>query len=347
MKSIYHKLAKISLVCVYLIIVAGSVVRMTGSGMGCPDWPKCFGYYIPPTSADVLEFKPNFNYKKGQVIQIDKVFHYAKQDFTSGGRLNIINWKKNTTHEYNTFNVTHTWIEYINRLLTVVAGIPIFLLFITSLFLFKKEKILTLLAFLVIVLMGFEAWLGKTVVDSNLMPTKISVHLGVAFLIVLTLIYGVFKSGHYTKVITPSKTFKKLLLIAFSLTIVQIVLGIQVRQMVDLKIMDVGYEKSIWLEDIDWKFYVHRTFSIVVLLVNFWLFYINRKDLLKLTLLNYVILILFLEILTGVVMVYLDFPLLTQPLHLVMSGIILGLQFMLLLQIYLSSTYLKKQANDL
>ena len=347
MKKTYHKLAKISLVCVYLIIVAGSVVRMTGSGMGCPDWPKCFGYYIPPTSADVLEFKPNFEYKKGQVILINDIFHYAKNDFTSTNNLNINNWEKNTTHEYNTFNVTHTWIEYINRLLSVVAGIPIFLLFIVSLFLFRKHKLLTLVAFLVIVFMGFEAWLGKTVVDSNLLPIKISIHLGVAFLIVLILVFGIFKSGNYSLQKKPSKTFKKILLLAFSLTIVQIILGIQVRQFVDEKIMQVGYEKATWLDGVDWKFYVHRTFSVIVFLTNFWLFYKNRKLILNLHLLKYVILILSLEILTGIIMVYFYFPLVSQPLHLVMSGIILGLQFMLLLQVNFSVNKYNTTKNDL
>lgn len=326
----FNKLAKISLVCIYLIIIAGAVVRMTGSGMGCPDWPKCFGYYIPPTDISGIQFKTNHEYKKGHVIQIDEIFYYAKEDFTSSGEININDWKKNTTHSYNSFNATHTWIEYINRLFTALAGIPILLLFFVSFKLWKNKKNLTITSILILLAMGFEAWLGKTVVDSNLLPYKITIHMMGSFIIIALLIYCVYKSQENI-IRDSSKSFKYLLGISLALTFIQVFLGTQVRQFIDEQVINIGYQKELWLTKPNTEFYIHRTLSILVVVINAWLFYINKKQQINSPILKFILAVVGLEVLTGILMYYFDFPFTTQPLHLVLSAILFGLQFYLIL----------------
>ena len=146
MKKHFRKIAKTAVVLVYLVIVAGAVVRMTGSGMGCPDWPKCFGYLIPPSEVSEIKFKPNYNYKKGIIIVHNEALLLAKTSFTSNKTLESSNWETYTKHDYVTYNPTHTWIEYINRLIGAISGIPILIFTIISFSFWKKNKWITLLS---------------------------------------------------------------------------------------------------------------------------------------------------------------------------------------------------------
>ncbi|NNE76440.1 MAG: heme A synthase, partial [Pricia sp.] len=132
MRKHFQTIAKIALVLVYLVIAAGATVRMTGSGMGCPDWPKCFGYYIPPTEASELEWQPDKSYKSGQVIIQGETLKVAKEDFTTDSNFSNENWENYTKHDYAVFNPWHTWIEFINRLLGALAGLATLILAIVS-----------------------------------------------------------------------------------------------------------------------------------------------------------------------------------------------------------------------
>ena len=96
-----HKTTTISIIIVYLVILAGGIVRMTGSGMGCPDWPKCFGFLIPPTERSQLDWKSNFDYNKNQIIIIDEKLFYANSSFKSKDKFDSLNWSKYTKHDYS------------------------------------------------------------------------------------------------------------------------------------------------------------------------------------------------------------------------------------------------------
>ncbi len=334
MRHRFRKIAKISLVLVYLVIAAGAVVRMTGSGMGCPDWPKCFGYYIPPTEASELQWQPNKAYKKGQVIIVDESLRVAKMDFSTNTDFSSNRWEPYTKHEYAIFNPWHTWIEFINRLLGALAGLATLVLAIASFGHWKKRKSVTILSLLTVFAMGFQAWLGATVVYSVLEPVKITIHMVMALVIVAMLLYLIYITRENRKDIRFNRSLLTLVLIAAGLTLIQIVLGTQVRQFVDHQIDLVGETaKNLWLQNPPMSFYIHRSFSILVVLLNGYLGFRIHKDRLGLPKINWVLAIIALEVMSGMAMYYLGFPFSTQPIHLMLAALLFGTQFYLVLEV--------------
>jgi len=331
----FRRFAKISLILIYLVIIAGAVVRMTGSGMGCPDWPKCFGYYIPPTEQEQLEWKPHHNYFKGQVIIVDEALKVAHLAFKSGSKFNEEKWANYKKHDYARFNVWHTWIEYINRLLGALSGVFILLMFLSSWRYRKSKPQFIYWSFITLLLLLFQAWLGATVVYSNLLPARITIHMVVALIIVSLLLYIVYISKDNIDRNPTSGRFKSLIIFGLILSLIQIGLGTQVRQFVDETIKMVGYDqKQLWLNEPDVKFYIHRSLSILVLLTNGLIWYLNKKYNYGLNMLtNALVAIIGFEILTGIFMYYFDFPFLTQPLHLVIAALMFSLQFYIFVSI--------------
>lgn len=340
----FSKLARIELVLIYLVIIAGSVVRMTGSGMGCPDWPKCFGYLIPPTERSQIEWQENLDYKKGQIIIVDESLKVASKDFKSASQYLETNWESYTKHDYAIFNPFHTWTEYINRLLGALSGIPMFLLFVLALFHLKKDWKLFILAFLGMFMLAFEAWLGKLVVDGNLIPGSITIHMMGALLIVALLCLILIRSNTY--VISKQNNggiFKWVLAFSLFLSLIQIIVGTQIREQVDIFNHD-GLARELWISNLDWKFYFHRSFSIAIVFLNFWLWNYNRKNSLGFHSFNWIMIIIGLEVVLGIVLSYFSMPKLAQPSHLLLGTFLFGLQFYALGRIF-SSELLRKRTQ--
>jgi cytochrome c oxidase assembly protein subunit 15 len=330
MKLLY-KIGLIVLINIYLVIIAGSVVRMTGSGMGCPDWPKCFGYLIPPTDEAKLLWNEYRAFEKGQIIinetKEGKELLVAKKNFVSNHVFNLYNWKKYERHNYAIFNVFHTWTEYINRLMGALLGFFALIMLVLSLKQWEKHKWLAYLSFLQLFFIGFMAWLGKVTVDSNLAPVTITYHmLGVLVLIFIQVYFLIRlkRRIHNEDNLSFKLTSKRIFVVsAIVLLIIQIIMGTQVRQQVD-ELLDADVSRGLIANNFDLMFYIHRSFSIIILLNIVFIFYKNwlvaglRKTIF------YLSITVLAEIFIGMFLVYFGMQAIGQPIHLFLSILMFG-----------------------
>lgn len=137
------RIALLTTVATYMLIFTGGLVRVSGAGLGCPDWPRCFGRWIPPTS--VAQLPPNIDPAQ--------------------------------------FNFTLAWIEYSNRCFGVIVGLFILVTALLTLKHFRKQPRIVIPAVLAALLVAYLGWQGGQVVESRLASLLVSVHAVLAILI--------------------------------------------------------------------------------------------------------------------------------------------------------------------
>ena len=121
-----QRLALLTAATIYLLIVIGAIVRSTGSGMGCPDWPTCHGALIPP------------------------------------------------------FGDSAAWIEWVHRGVAVLVGLLV--LGVAFLAVRDHRRSLSIVggSLLAVVLVFFQAYLGKVTVDTSNAGETVTAHLATA-----------------------------------------------------------------------------------------------------------------------------------------------------------------------
>jgi cytochrome c oxidase assembly protein subunit 15 len=331
-----RKWAAIGVAMFLLVVLAGSVVRATGSGMGCPDWPKCFGLLIPPTEMHQVQFQPDRLYKKGQMIIKDGNLYGARETFTSPSYFASGDWDMYVKHNYANFVVHHTWIEFINRLIGALSGIPMLIVFIMSLLWFRHKPIIPIIATAGLIILLLVAWLGKVVVDGHLIPGQITLHMLGALLLVFVMVslVGMLQEPQSVLQELPRNT-ATLLVFAGLLTLVQLLLGTQVREQLDVIMLYLKEpNRAIWIDQLDWVFYVHRSFSILLVLINGYLLWQASKYDALTPLFKLMGALLVFEILFGISIAYLQVPAWAQPPHLVLSFLLFGAQVLLWWQVH-------------
>ena len=339
----------IAIVTLFLLILAGGIVRSSGSGMGCPDWPKCFDQYIPPTTVEELpgDYKEKFILKRVQKNQrfAGTLNFLGFHDLSD----KILNDKSLLEHEE--FNVVKTYVEYVNRLIGVVFGFLLLALLFLSFTYYKTKKSIVFFSVLNLFLVAIQAWLGSIVVSTNLMAWIVTIHmlLAVAILAICILTYFQAKLLRNRSILihNPSKSVKNLTIFVLIVSLVQITLGTTVREEIDhVANLMQHLNRSEWVSKVGLSFVFHRDLAIVVLIANAILFLLVRKKFplngLQFLFGSAIIIIVGLQLITGFTLSYMALPPVAQAAHIVLACMLFGAQYYLLLLLKRNKFYKKK-----
>ncbi len=326
--SLAKRINLVTIIAVYFLILVGGIVRSMGAGMGCPDWPKCFGAYIPPTDESLL---PD-GYEQ---VYVEARLHKNKRLAKMLLALGFEKLSQKVVNDPNIqsqtkFDVQKAWVEYLNRLVGVLIGLFIVLNGLFSLRFWQADKKVVLLSVSALVLVVFQGWIGSLVVSTNLIPGFISFHMLLALLLVCLLI-GQAHLMNQRDEESMKLVGRSWLIGIFVLFLGQIILGVQVREEIDwIKAMTTVL-RAEWLENVGTIFYVHRSYSIVLTLMIGWFAYINWKNGTFTSAMKVLVGVVVAEILLGVILTYASMPAFAQPLHLLLASVAFGTIFYLFL----------------
>ena len=308
-ERVYLLVSAITIAVVFLLILVGGVVRSSGAGMGCPDWPKCFDQWVPPT--DVSELPANY-----QEI-------YAQRGYAD-----------------TSFNAVKTWTEYLNRLLGVLTGLFIIASLVTAWRAYAgRNKRVVWLSVAALIAVIVQGGVGAFVVITHLHQGIITIHLLIALLIVCLLI----AARLYSKEVSFAESLPILsktrwqTMAVLSLLLAQVILGTQVRELLDAARESIGGDdKREWLRELGTIYSIHKSFWMVVTVGVVYLTYVLQRDFESKSLKNYGIFALLLtgmQVFTGVALNQFGLPAVPQALHIVFSSMAFAVLFALLLQL--------------
>ena len=298
----FQKLAIATTATTYLLILVGGLVRAVGAGLGCPDWPKCFGSWVPPLRADQLPagFDP---------LQ---------------------------------FNAALTWTEYLNRLLGVMVGVLIFSTLAAAIVRHRRTRRVLWATGAAFLLVGFQGWLGGRVVAHGLEPWIVTAHLVVALVIVSLLLGATVNAFFPDAAPALSPERRRLgrgAMGLIALTLVQVAVGTQVRSRIDGAAAAGQAPREGWLGTVGPVDTVHRSTALVVLAGSLALFIAVRRrragePLLLLGAAAAVASLTLAQIAAGAILAILGLPRSVQVAHLTLASLLLGAETLVALLAY-------------
>jgi cytochrome c oxidase assembly protein subunit 15 len=264
----FQKLATAALVSVLILMFAGAIVRVTGAGMGCPDWPKCWGRLIPPFAVEQVDFE-KLPLAKFQA----KAARMGRDPSTIS--------EETLRAE---FNPRHVWTEFTNRLLSLPVGFFSLATFVAAFWQRKKRPLVFWMAFTSLVVVFTNAWMGARVVFSGLAPGVLTAHLALAMSLMGTLGYcawrGTDQPWRIQMADGPKRQLRWVVWLLFAVTVFEGIIGAQVRELTDaLAKFHDNAPRSTWVAELEnsWKYLAHRSFSWVVLGATLWAWFLTKR----------------------------------------------------------------------
>jgi cytochrome c oxidase assembly protein subunit 15 len=264
----FQKLATAALVSVLVLMFVGAIVRVTGAGMGCPDWPTCWGCLIPPTKVEQVDFSR---------LPIEKFQKKAERMGRDPATITAESLRQE-------FNPRHVWTEFLNRLSSLPVGFFSLATFIAAFWQRQRRPLVFWMAFGSVVVVLVNAWMGARVVYSGLSPGVLTAHLALAMSLIGMLVYCAWRGTDMPWRVGISAGPLGKLRLAVTLLLFVIVaegiLGSQVREITDeLAKAHIDAPRASWARELEgsWIYLVHRSFSWAVLGVSAWAWLLTRR----------------------------------------------------------------------
>lgn len=321
----FQRLALTAFLAVELLIFVGAIVRATGSGLGCPDWPFCYGCLVPPTRAEDIDFSK---------LDLDKFRAKAERH----GRDPATITPESLRAE---FDPVATWVEYLNRLTSLPVGLSVVVLLGAACGEIRRGRARVFWAALAaFLLVGINAWLGARVVFSGLQPGIITLHMALAILLQCVLVYTVWRGCDRPWRLAwhqgmPATGLHRLAWGLFLLVVAEGVLGSQVRELTDeLARSHTGEPRALWVVELEGStvYLVHRSFSwlLVGAGLAFWLGArrcLQRAGWIEAS----VVLLILAQMGLGIVLAHVGILPVAQVLHIGLSSLLVSALFLWLL----------------
>ncbi|MFD2553726.1 COX15/CtaA family protein [Sphingobacterium tabacisoli] len=332
----FVKINRFTIFILFVVITAGGVVRSTGSGMGCPDWPKCFNQIVPPTHVSQLPEGYEQHYIDGRVKKNDRFARMVELFGFPELADNIRHDESILKHEE--FNVAKTWTEYINRLAGVFAGFALLFSAIYAFTYIKSKPSIFVWSVLNLFAVVLQAWLGSIVVSTNLMPWIITVHMLLALIIVAISIYTFYLATTFrNKTILinyPSGGLKALAMFSLVIMLVQVVYGTEVREAID-HLNYLGKDRTTWIDSIGSVYEIHRILAYVTFAITVLFFFLVKNRFSVNSIQSryawIVFILVLIQMATGIILARFSVPAVAQTTHLVIASLFFGAQYYLML----------------